>query len=191
MCTTVCLGEGFTPWHYSPQSQPGEPKIQQKSWELKSNICGWQWNRSVSYLCAPIHQFPHKFIYCSIYFLILALRIQILTAISICHCINYLPAISSNVPQDPHPCSSVNSSLICSLCFSLISYIVLRAWVSFHPWLFHINPLKMVFIVHFPSNFTQTMIDAEGETYMCSLGISDTMNRHGIHGSHTLPYFCA
>lgn len=30
MCTTVCLGEGFTPQHYSPQSQPRKPKTGQK-----------------------------------------------------------------------------------------------------------------------------------------------------------------
>lgn len=166
MCTTVCLGEDSLPSITHPRARQGNQRFNKKACELKSNICSWHWNRSVSYLCALIHQFPHKFISFSIYFLILALRIQILSVISICHCIYYLPVISSNVPQDPHPYSSVNSSLICSIYFSLTSYIVLRVWVLFNPWLVHINLLKIVFTVHFPSNFTQAMINTEGETHI-------------------------
>lgn len=66
-----------------------------------------------------------------VYYLFLPPCLQILPVISICllHLLSSCN-IPSNIRQEPHAYSCINSSLICSICFSPASYIVLRVCVS-------------------------------------------------------------
>lgn len=82
----------------------------------------------LSYLLIPIHQFPHKFTHRSSLFLI--------SPSTHPHSHSPITSVISlkclfQRTSGTHLCSSINSSLICSICFSPASSTVLRDCVSF------------------------------------------------------------
>lgn len=125
------LGRGFhSPTLLTPEPAKGTKySVKKVGSQRTTSVTGIEISKSDSY--SPIHKFPGEFTHQPSFFF-LPLLFQILSVIFMCALPLLSPCnASSNARQEPHSCSSINSPLICSICFSPASCIVLRVCVLF------------------------------------------------------------